>query len=162
MRTTAEFERVLSDLIAAHERLVELIGRERSALRAADAPGMAALSAEREIIAAEIASLDRRRAEIARAIIGRDAGRLRISQVLAAMGSAEASRLSGLSDRLRAIVSEAHRGQAALRDAAASIAGHLAGVMSRVVETCAPARTYTASGRVALGASTPGVLDVRR
>lgn len=162
MRAAAEFERILDDLIGAHERLLGLIDRERAALRAADAPGMAALSAEREALSAEIASLDRRRADVARAIVGRDAGRLRIGQVLASLGSAEASRLSGLSDRLRAIVGEAHRKQSAVRDAAAAVARHLTGVMSRVVETCAPARTYTASGRVAVGVSTPGVLDVRR
>lgn len=157
-------ERVLRELLVEHERLVDLAGRHREALRRADGLAVTAISIERDAVNERLVALNDERVrligELARAL-GAEAASVTVRTVIEAAGPGRSARLAGLADELRSAVEATRREHSVLREATAALAGHLGGVLDRAVQLCAPARTYTASGRVSVASTMPGALDVR-
>lgn len=157
-------ERVLRELLVEHESLVELARRHREALRKADGEQVTAVSLERDAVNERIVRLNEERVSVTSAIaaaVGGDAKQMTVRAVIQAVAPERADRLSSLADRLRQAVEATRREHSILRDATAAFAGHLDGVLHRAIEMCAPSRTYTNRGRVAVSSPMPGALDVR-
>ncbi len=157
-------ERVLRELLAEHRTLVTLAERHREALRNADGPVVTEVSLERDRVNERIVALNAERIEITGAVaasLGANSERVTVRTLIESLGPARSARLTALADELRDAIEATRREHSILRDATAAFAGHLGGVLSRAVELCAPARTYTAAGRVAVSSTLPGALDVR-
>ena len=156
-------ERVLGDLLTSHHELMRLAERHRSCLRDADGPGVTEVSLERDRVNARILRLNEERVEILGALadgLG-DAKAITLGTLMTSLGPERSGRLRALADELKTSIEACRREHSVLRDATAMFAGHLQGVLTRAVELCAPARTYTNRGRMASAASLPTALDVR-
>ncbi len=157
-------EHVLRELLAEHRTLVELAQRHRDALRAANGAEVTAISLERDRVNARLVALNGERQSITAklaAALGTPNPPVTVRTVIQSLAPDRSARLLGLADELRSAIEDSRREHSILRDATAAFAGHLGGVLSRAVEMCAPARTYTAAGRMAVTATLPGALDVR-
>lgn len=161
---TEALERVLESLAAEHESLIALARGHREALRKADSPAIARIATLRAEANERIVELDRERArlvdEIAKSL-GLPSVNLTVRALIARLGGPSAARLSALAQRLRSLIEEARQEQSALREATATLAGHLGGLLAQVAQTCAVARTYTARGRMAQGIALPAAMDIR-
>ncbi|MEO1717936.1 MAG: flagellar export chaperone FlgN [Planctomycetota bacterium] len=157
-------ERILQELLTLHEQLVSLAGRHRQALRRADGPAITAISLERDGVNERIMHLNDSRLTLTTQIaesLGTRATEVTVRSVIAALEPRRAASLVTLADALKGAIEATRREHSVLRDATAAFAGQLGGVLNRAVEMCAPARTYTAAGRVALASTLPSALDVR-
>ncbi|MEO1583007.1 MAG: flagellar export chaperone FlgN [Planctomycetota bacterium] len=157
-------ETVLEGLLTQHESLVRLASRHRDALRAADGGAITELSLERDRVNAAIVELNEERVRITRSLtdrLGAGTGAVAMKTLIQAIAPERAGRLSSLAAELRSAVEASRREHSILRDATAMFAGQLEGVLNRAVEMCAPARTYTAAGRMSASVTVPSALDVR-
>jgi hypothetical protein len=157
-------EHVLRELLSEHRTLVDLAARHREALRSADGAAITQLSLERDRVNERIVALNNERLDVTSALAGSVRAPTRavtVRTVLEMLEPARSAKLRSLADELRSAIESARREHSVLRDATAAFAGHLGGVLSRAVEMCSPARTYTAAGRVSVSATLPGALDVR-
>lgn len=157
-------EHVLRDLLAEHRTLVDLAHKHREALRSADGQAITDLSLERDRVNERIVTLNNERLDITSSLaasVRAPSKSVTVRTVLEMLEPSRSATLRALADELRAAIESARREHSILRDATAAFAGHLGGVLSRAVEMCAPARTYTAAGRVSVSATLPGTLDVR-
>lgn len=161
---TEQLEAVLRGLMQEHETLIELASQHREALRAADAPEISRIAAQRAAVNVRIVELDRQRAqvvtELAQSLNMQGAG-LTVRALIAAIGGQSAKQLSTLAEKLRQLIERARTEQAVLRDATATVAGHLGGVLAQVVRTCSVGQTYNARGKLAPGTSMPASMDLR-
>lgn len=161
---TERLEEILRGLMAEHETLISLASKHREALRAADAPEMSRVAAQRSAVNARIVELDRQRAELVSELaqtLGMQGAGMTVRALIAAIGGQSAKQLSALAEKLRQLIEKARTEQAALRDATAAVAGHLGGVLTQVVRTCSVGQTYTARGKMAPGTSMPAAMDLR-
>jgi flagellar biosynthesis/type III secretory pathway chaperone len=161
---TEALETVLRGLLREHESLIKLASQHRDALRNADAGEISRISSERAAVIARIASLDKQRAEIvcelAKNLDLHGAG-VTVRALIAQIGGHAATQLSALAEKLRAIIERARTEQAAIRDATATVAGHLGGVLTQVVRTCSVGQTYTARGKMNAGSALPASIDFK-
>ncbi|MEO0631079.1 MAG: flagellar export chaperone FlgN [Planctomycetota bacterium] len=157
-------EQLLRDLLTEHLRLIDLAGRHREALRLADGQVITELSIERDAVNARISALNSQRISVMAALatdVGIDAKSPTVRSLAESLTPPRSATLLALAGELRSAIESTRREHSILRDATAAFAGHISGVLSRAVEMCAPARTYTSAGRVSTASSLPGALDVR-
>lgn len=161
---TTELERVLEALAQEHEGLIALAREHREALRRADSPAIVRIAGERSRTNERIVALDRERArtveEISRAL-GAPGANQTVRALVSQIGGPSSKRLGALAERLRGLIESARAEQSALREATATFAGHLGGMLAQVVQTCTVARTYTARGKMAPGIAMPAAMDLR-
>ena len=161
---TGPLEAVLRGLLKEHESLLKLASRHRGALRQADAGSISQIAADRQAVIARIASLDAERAEIVGDLaktLGLHGAGVTVRALIAEIGGQTAMQLGALAEKLRSVIERARTEQAALRDATATVAGHLGGVLSQVVRTCSVGQTYTARGKMETGAAMPASIDFK-
>ncbi|MEL6498462.1 MAG: hypothetical protein AAGJ54_01155 [Planctomycetota bacterium] len=159
-----ELERILSDLAAEHRQLVGLAHRHRQALRDADGAEITRIALQRDGINGRLVELNEARLSVTAHIagaLGQQASEVTVRSVISMLEGPRSASLGAIADDLKRSIVESRREHSILRGATAAFAGHLGGVLHRAVELCAPARTYTAAGRVAIGSSVPSALDVR-
>ena len=157
-------EHVLRDLLDHHRSLVELAQRHRDALRHADGQAITEISLARDRVNEQIVARNEERLRITDALaaaLGSSSKPMTVRAVIQAVGPHRSAFLTSLADELRTAIEAARREHSILRDATAAFAGHLGGVLDRAIQMCAPARTYTSAGRVAVSSALPGALDVR-
>jgi hypothetical protein len=126
-------ERVLADLLAAHEELLALAAEQRGAISRADLSAMDACSRGQEELARRIASLDTQRRQIVHALAGPGPGEnLRISSIAQSLPEPGRGRIAGLAHRLREVLAALQEQNHVLRSAAGTLAGHMEGLMQQV------------------------------
>ena len=157
-------ERVLAELLAEYEQLLELAELHRQALRRADAPLIAKISSARTGLNARIESLNAERAELVNAIAGDAApgnSGTTIRSILTKMSKPASDRLRELADRLREVIERARQEHRAIGEATTVFAGHLGGILNQVIQNYNVGQVYTASGQVASGPALPAAMDLR-
>jgi len=161
---TEALEAVLRGLLKEHESLLKLATLHRDALRKADSSGISRVTADRAGVNARILALDTQRAEIVSAMaknFGLHGAGVTVRALIAQIGGQAAMQLGALAEKLRQIIERARTEQAALRDATATVAGHLGGVLTQVVRTCSVGQTYTARGKMTAGTAMPASIDFK-
>lgn len=160
--TLNELERVLIELRDIHERMVLIAKAHRAAISRADLPAISAIVNQHNDLAQVVAQIERRRATIVAALLGtKNAGDVRMSQVIAASPQASRERLSAITASLRDVLTRLHAEQQAIRAAAQTLATHMEGVMRQVYRAVSHAGTYVRSGRVDTGVQVLSAIDVR-
>lgn len=161
---TDALERVLVGLTEQHALLIELGAHHREALREADAPRLAHIAGQRDAVNQQIVRLDRERAQIvddiARAL-GMQGQGVTVRAIAAAIGGPASKKISALALSLRELIERCRREQSVLRDATATVAGHLGGILSQVSRACSASQTYTNRGQMAPGSAMPAAMDIR-
>lgn len=161
---TEQLEAVLRELLKEHEALIKLASRHKEALRRADAQEISRISSERTAVVARIAMHDKKRAEIVGVLakdLGLNGAGVTVRAIVSLIGGQAATQLGILAEKLRTIIERARTEQAAIRDATATVAGHLGGVLTHVVRTCSVGQTYTAKGKMNAGTAMPASIDFK-
>lgn len=157
-------DEVLIALIAEHENLLKIAGRQRAAIAGADPRTMAECLSAQAAAAERISELERRRqaAVEAMALPGpAPRARLTIAQLAAALPEAARARLLAAAERLREVLTRLHREHAAIRSAAESLSSHMEGLMRQVCRRLSHAGTYARTGSIDGHAAVTTALDVR-
>ncbi|HED52945.1 MAG TPA: flagellar protein FlgN [Phycisphaerales bacterium] len=159
---TEALERVLADLLAEYEQLLELAELHRKALREADAQMIARISSARVGLNARIEALNTERAELVASIAGGiEPGGTTIRSVLSELGKPASDRISALADRLREVIERARHEHRAIGEATTTFAGHLSGILNHVIQNYRVGQVYTSNGQVASGPAMPAAMDLR-
>lgn len=162
---TEELAAVLADEMRHFRQLLDLLGREQAALRAADAQAVLAVLREQEGALARIRTLEQQRTRLLAGLaapFGLDASALTISRLNEVVPSA-ASVLSAVSNELRPLLVEVK----ALNDRNGVLASRGLGFLDRLIahltSAMAPerARGYGAQGRPPGSEGSLGLLDYR-
>jgi len=138
---------VLETLLARHSELLGLLAARREAVRRADFTRFGTIDDSERRLLAEIADLDRRRAEDA--------------EIAARLGPENAARIDAARGALREPVERVRRESGVLRQAVERLSAHMAGVLQSVHSALAQASVYSRAGRLATGANVLSSVDVR-
>jgi chromosome segregation ATPase len=159
----ADLESTLLAQEVCYQRLRELVGRRREAIRTADLELLKETLDEERSLVTRVSELDRRRtataAELAKRLgAPQQAGSIRA--LIARAPQAARERLQQLADRLRFEVEAVKEESARVRAAADALAQHVAGVLQSVSSAFATTKTYGRAGRVANGSAIRSI-DIR-
>lgn len=162
----AALEALLGELLAAQDRLHEVVVGQREAVRGADAAKAEALGAQHARMVRVLSELEQRRREVtARAVreLGLPAGgaTATLSDLASRLPEPGRTRVMTLADRLKRKVEEVRAESATLRSAAKALAAHMEGLMRHVARHLGHAGTYSARGRMAASAAGASALDLR-
>jgi hypothetical protein len=162
----SRLEGLLAALIDGHRALLDLAGRQRMAIRAADTRAMQACLGEQRLLLERIALLeeDRRRlVESAASAMPGSAARTPTLTELASLASpAERDRLLAMARDLRGLVEQVRRELSIIRTAASALMGHVEGVMKQVAQRLSHAQTYGRRGAVEARVTVVSSLDLTR
>lgn len=160
----SELLRTLRELLLEHGALLELAGRRREALRAADGRELAACVAAESEAVQRIAALDGARAALAdRAVrmFGEPAdGRPTVTWIASRLGEPHEEAIVRTAAALRDAIGELMRINAVVREAAESLATHVRGVIRAVEQRLSHSGAYGRDGVVSVGAAVVTAMDV--
>ena len=155
-------EATLSTQIEGYRRFLETIGRKRDAIKNAELDRVPEIAAIEEQIVDRLQRLDQRRTAEARRLaeaLGIDPEST-VSEVVAALGEADGSKLAALASQLRTLVERAKREHSVVRAAADSLARHMAGIVQSVTGALSGTGVYGRQGRLRDGSSLATGLDL--
>lgn len=164
----ADLGSVLDRLHAEHERLAIIAGARRRAIALADARAMAACIAQENEAVQRIAEIDAEREGIAARAerrFGRpaDAGdewRPTLSWIASRLPEPQRGALTSAASRLRALIERLRTDNAALAQAAETLAGHMTGIIRAVEGRLSHSGAYTPRGVVSAGPAVITAMDV--
>jgi hypothetical protein len=165
-----QLDRILRELVAAHEELLGLAGAQRSAISRADVRSLSDVTNAQTAVAERIADLERQRQATVAVMLkhagpiagtGQTPGRPSIANLVRAIADPLRSRLLAVADRLREVLNKLHTEHMALRDAAESLSDHMEGLMRQVCRKLSHAGTYARSGAIDTSAPVITALDIR-
>ena len=149
--TLAELETTLAGLVASHETLLDLTTRHRAAITRADAAELTAVITAQEEELRVIATLEQRRRAAARALEGgvaRRAPEPTLTQALSNAAQPVRERVSALAEKLRGLLGRIIRERNVVKQATASLVGHMEGLMRQVAQSLSASGAYARTGRV--------------
>jgi len=161
-----EVAHLLERLTREHARLLALCERRKHALARADVRGIRAAVIEESEVVQAIASMEREREALveraaARFGIERDADRpLTLTAIAATFEEPERARLTGLAAGLRSLIERIRKENAAVREAADSLASHMRGLIQTVEHKLSTSGAYGPSGAVGVGPAVMTAMDV--
>ncbi len=159
----AELPGLLDRLIAAHEGWLAALADHKAAIGHADTRAIGA-AVERERGFAELVqTLENER----RALLGIPASVKTgqgptITELARTRGAGERDALLERAGKLKALIEKVRREQSIVREASASVLGHMRGLMAHLASRLSHAGTYGAAGRVEAGPCVVSGLDIRR
>jgi hypothetical protein len=164
-------ERLLVGQLDGYRRLLEVIARQREAIRTANGAALEQATRAEEPIVRVLAALDGQREQMLAHMRQRwmpHEGRTPALSRLLASAPAEVandddrrSRLLMLANHLRQAVETAKRAGSVVRSAAEALSRHVAGIQQTVHSALSRARVYERRGRLSLGAATPAAVDLK-
>ena len=161
-------EQILRSQLELHGRLMQCLQGKREAIRAADVGTIMTCCEQEQKLAVAIGELERKRSSLMNALTGRNNATKtpglpvpRLADVLPLGESAQQERLSALGGELRDVVEQMKRISTVVRDAAAALARHMAGVMQTVRSALGPTKVYSRRGHVAAGAPMRFTVDLK-
>lgn len=162
----ARLEALLSALIAEHTCLLDLSARQRQAIRGANTGEMDACLTEQRDRLARIAGLEDDRRRLVDSVVPPAPGRssngtpVTLTQLAALAGPEDRDRLLNLASELRRLVERVREELAVIRAAAASLMGHMEGVMKQVAQRLSHSQTYGRRGAVEAHVTIVSSLDL--
>lgn len=159
----AMLESPLAGLIERYEAFVKALEAHRSAISKADGPAIdEAIGREMELLDELIVFDERCRTALGQGLPGTAPaiGGWRLTTLAEAIGGEKGQRLTESAAYLRALTSRAEILQRSVREASASMAAHIDGLVRRVSQRLSHAGTYGAAGRVESGAPVVSGLDM--
>ena len=155
-------EATLATQTEGYRRFLETIARKRDAIRNAELARLPEIAAIEEQIVDRLERLDHRRTAEARRLaeaLGIDPEST-VSEVVAAVGEADGSKLAVLATQLRELVERTKREHSVVRAAADSLARHMAGIVQSVTGALSGTGVYGRQGRLRDGSSLAAGLDL--
>lgn len=160
--TAGRVTEILAESVACHERLLELYGEHREAIRSADHARMGAVMESEDELLARVATLEgERRAALGLNPRARAAGEPTITMLASVAGEPARSTLLELAERLKVLIERCRGAQRAIRTASESLLTHMRGLMSQVNQRLSHAGTYGRRGTVSSAAPVVTSLDMR-
>ena len=136
---------LLMDLEREHERLLELAGQQRDAVRHADTAGLGRIVRETTETLGRIAHTEQTRRRL---IAGPDGSLPTLEQIASRVDPEHAQTLRARSASLRALMDKVSHEQDAVRAATEALAGHMRGLLEQVSAKLSHAGTYSQRGDV--------------
>ncbi|MAD19783.1 MAG: hypothetical protein CMJ52_06120 [Planctomycetaceae bacterium] len=155
-------EATLATQAEGYRRFLDAIGRKRDAIRNADLDRVPEIARIEEQIVDRLERLDRRRDEESRRLaetLGL-ASDSTVSDVVAALGAADGSKLAVLATQLRELIERSKQEHSVVRAAADSLARHMAGIVQSVTGALSGTGVYGRQGRLRDGSSLATGLDL--
>lgn len=161
----ADLEALLADLIAHHEKMLSLAKEHESALRRADAPGVARALAAQQQAGRTLIDLEARRARLTAALapgLAPAAGppahrtanaKVTLSSLAALVPEPARTRVTALAARLRALLAALDAQQKVVLEASRTLLGHMQGLMAQVARSLTHAGTYARPGAMPVSAT---------
>jgi hypothetical protein len=168
----AALERLLNAQLDGYTRLLAVIERQRQAIRGANTQALEQAAREEETLVHTLATIDAQRTQVlalgfrekpARGDVTPTHLSPTLSDVLEHAGIDDdvRSRVLGLAADLREKVASAKRCGAIVRDAAAALSRHMAGIQQTVHSALSRARVYERRGRLNPGSAMPATVDMK-
>jgi hypothetical protein len=152
---------LLTDLIRAHEAMLEASARQREAMRGAAPEVIGHARDDMARACTTIAALDQERREIV-AAMAPEQPQTTISALAANLPEPDRARALDLAARLRELITLAAAEQRRLHAATESMLRHVRGVMHHVQRSLSHAGVYGRAGRVEPGAAVVSGIDLTR
>lgn len=156
-----ELERLLADLIGAHEDLLRLTVEHRAAIAAADSRRLRVCIDAQTGTLGRLAELDERRRRLVAAAALPAGGEPTLSAVAERLPEPLRGRTLAAAGRLRELIAAVHREARTVRQATHSLLSHMEGLMRQIGRRLSEAGTYGRAGGVIAGPPLPCALDVR-
>ena len=160
-------ERVLRAQLEGWRRVLQVLDRQREALRAANGQELEKATLEQQQITKTMVLLDQQRDRLAAALQKHAMPEARrgvpLTQVLQRLAIDEDARARTLSaaNELRQTIETAKRRSSIIASAAEALNKHIAGIQQVVHSALSRARVYGRRGKLALGSSTPAAVDMK-
>lgn len=154
-------EDLLREQLEIHERLLELIGHKRQAVREARIDAIQSLCEDEGVLASRLAAAERQRQALLEAMATSDAGTMTIADVAARAPEDVGARMLALAGQLRESVQRVQRESSIVRAAAEALSRHMSGVVQTVHSALSRARVYGRQGRILLGAQMEFHVDLK-
>lgn len=162
---TAALEHMLRAQLEDHRRLLACIERKRHAIRGADVAAIEAVRIEEEPIARRVIESQQQltlvRERLSSIMRPQSRSAMTLSEIAAAAGGEQHSRLTTLATQLRDVVMQVKKQSAVVRAAAEALSRHLGGIAQSVNSALSRARVYGNRGSIALGAPVSSSLDIK-
>jgi flagellar biosynthesis/type III secretory pathway chaperone len=156
---------LLGQHLEVHAAMLDCIDRKRQAIRQADLAMVNAISQQESPLLSRLTDLEQKRAGLIRRLTGLLSpgakAAMTVRQIAAAIEPARAKELLAVADELKALAQKVQRANSIVRDAAETLARHMAGVMQTVGSALSAARVYGRRGQVALGAQMHYSVDMK-
>jgi ribosomal protein L18 len=161
----SDLEAVLAELDAQVQRLHDIAGQRREAMRHADASKLAALITTENVIVQQVADLEKRRltavSRLAERLSLPEKGQARATTVAQRLGGAAGERIDKRSRVLRERLDALAALNASLQSAAQHLSSHMEGLLRQAALVLNHAKTYARTGAVTPGPAVVSALDIR-
>lgn len=151
-----ELERLLTDMLAEHERLEALLQTKLDALRRADAKAVTDCCGRENQIVQKIATLEKRRQAVVAQITQQHnpaaAELMTMAAIAATVDEPRKGRLLTLHAKLRSTAEQTQRTVRVAKQATEGLLNHVQGLMQRIARVVNDGGTYGRAGRVATAA----------
>ena len=155
---------ILEAQLHGHGQLLDLMSRNREAVRQADMTTIEAVCGRQNTVGQHLAELEKQRLMV----VGRFTARLApeaerpltVGEIAAGLEPPAAQRLEALADALRPAVERVREESSLVRQAAEALAGHMTGIMHAVHAVLSGAQVYGRTGEIAGGAPCRLCVDV--
>jgi len=169
-KLTDQLEAIMRDLLIAYEQLHSFAKHRRDAIRAADAARLAACVRQENTIVQQVAEVEKRRIvvvrDLAAALGSTDREQTTVTWIANKLnalggggGGVDGANLRILADRLRETITKVSQLNAVTKDAAETLARHMAGIMKAAAQARSYARTYSRAGELADSPGSSGGLN---
>ena len=160
-----ELEQILAEQFQGHEQLLELVGRNREAVRRADMAEIKVACELQNVVGQNVAELEKRRLSLVGSLTRQfapDAPRpLTVTEIATHLEPALAERLQARADALRPLVERVREESSVVRQAADALVRHMTGIVQGVHSILSQAQVYGRKGVITGGAECRLCVDVR-
>jgi len=159
---------LLTALATAYTRLGDNTAAHRDALRAADAPALAEVTAAQSRAVETLAKLEQQRRELVAAactrfapLAAKRATAITLTDLCACVPTTDRDGLTAQAKALRTLIEQVSNETTTIKAATVSLVAHMEGLMRQVGRQLSHAGTYTRRGYVEAGGCVVSALDLR-